>query len=345
MFVTDRRLALVILPVLLGTVVVIIFFVSRMGPLFLTVQKKLDRLNTVLQENIAGVRLVKAFVRAGYEGERFGDANQDYTDRNIRVMRFMATLSPAMNIFVNLGMVIVIWVGGIQSTEGGVSVGQIVAFINYLYTTMGPLGIMVLLANVVAAATASAERINEVLDTVPEVQDSPSPRALPDGHGIRVAFEGVDFHYNGTDDGLVLNDVDLVAEPGQTVAILGATGAGKSSIVNLVPRFYDVASGRITWNGVDIRDLRQRDLLEEVGIVPQETVLFSGTVRDNIRYGKPAATEEEVIAAAQAAQAHDFIMNLPNGYDTRVEERGVNFSGGQKPVSYTHLTLPTIYSV
>jgi len=330
MFVTDSRLALMILPVLLGTVVVIIFFVSRMGPLFLTVQKKLDRLNTVLQENIAGVRLVKAFVRAGYEGERFGDANQDYTDRNIRVMRFMATLSPAMNIFVNLGMVIVIWVGGIQSTEGGVSVGQIVAFINYLYTTMGPLGIMVLLANVVAAATASAERINEVLDTVPEVQDSPSPRALPDGHGIRVAFEGVDFHYNGTDDGLVLNDVDLVAEPGQTVAILGATGAGKSSIVNLVPRFYDVASGRITWNGVDIRDLRQRDLLEEVGIVPQETVLFSGTVRDNIRYGKPAATEEEVIAAAQAAQAHDFIMNLPNGYDTRVEERGVNFSGGQK---------------
>jgi ATP-binding cassette, subfamily B, multidrug efflux pump len=330
MFVTDSRLALMILPVLLGTVVVIIFFVSRMGPLFLNVQKKLDRLNTVLQENIAGVRLVKAFVRAGHEGERFGDANQDYADRNIRVMRFMATLSPAMNIFVNLGMVIVIWVGGIQSTEGGVSVGQIVAFINYLYTTMGPLGIMVLLANVVAAATASAERINEVLDTVPEVQDSPSPGALSDGHGIRVAFEGVDFHYNGTDDGLVLNDVDLVAEPGQTVAILGATGAGKSSIVNLVPRFYDVAAGRITWNGVDIRDLRQRDLLEEVGIVPQETVLFSGTVRDNIRYGKPAATEEEVIAAAQAAQAHDFIMNLPNDYDTRVEERGVNFSGGQK---------------
>jgi ATP-binding cassette subfamily B protein len=209
-------------------------------------------------------------------------------------------------------------------------VGQIVAFINYLYTTMGPLGIMVLLANVVAAATASAERINEVLDTAPEVQDTSSPGNLPDGHGIRVAFEGVHFHYNGTDDGLVLNDVDLVAEPGQTVAILGATGAGKSSIVNLVPRFYDVASGRITWNGVDIRALRQSDLLEEVGIVPQETVLFSGTVRDNIRYGKPEAPEEDVIAAAKAAQAHDFIMNLPNGFDTRVEERGVNLSGGQK---------------
>ncbi len=330
MFVTDKRLALVILPVLLGTVVVITFFVSRMGPLFLTVQKKLDRLNTVLQENIAGVRLVKAFVRADYEGERFGDANEDYADRNVRVMRFMATLSPTMNIFVNIGMVLVIWVGGIQSVGGGVSVGQIVAFINYLQTTMGPLGIMVMLANVVAAATASAERINEVLDTVPEVQDAANPRALPEAHGIRVAFENVDFHYNGTDDGLVLNNVDLVAEPGQTVAILGATGAGKSSIVNLVPRFYDVASGRITWNGVDVRELRQRDLLAQVGIVPQETVLFSGTVRDNIRYGKPEATEQEVTAAAKAAQAHDFILNLPNGYDTRVEERGVNLSGGQK---------------
>jgi ATP-binding cassette subfamily B protein len=237
-----------------------------------------------------------------------------------------------MNIFVNIGMVVVIWVGGIQSAAGGVSVGQIIAFLNYLYTTMGPLGIMVLLANVLAAATASAERINEVLDTVPEVQDAPNPRTLPDpaGKGIRVAFEGVNFHYNGTSDGLVLNSVDLVAEPGQTVAILGATGAGKSSIVNLVPRFYDVASGRVTWNGVDIRDVRQADLLSEVGVVPQETVLFSGTVRDNIRYGKPQASDQEVIAAAKAAQAHGFLMKLPDGYDTRVEERGVNLSGGQK---------------
>ncbi len=330
MFVTDSHLALMIMPVLLATSLVIVFFVSRMGPLFLTVQKKLDRLNTVLQENIAGVRLVKAFVRADYEDERFAEANEDFTDRNIRVMRFMATLFPAMSILVNIGIVIVIWAGGIQSAAGQVSVGQIVAFINYLHTTMGPLGIMVMLANVLAAATASAERINEVLDTVPEVQDALNPRTLPTGQGIRVAFEGVNFHYNGTDDELVLNGVDLVANPGQTVAILGATGAGKSSIVNLVPRFYDVASGRVTWNGVDVRDVKQSDLLAEVGVVPQETVLFSGTVRDNIRYGKPEASEAEVIAAAKAAQAHDFIMHLPNGYDTRVEERGVNLSGGQK---------------
>jgi ATP-binding cassette subfamily B protein len=330
MFVTDGHLALMILPVLIATSFVIVFFVSRMGPLFMTVQKKLDRLNMVLQENIAGVRLVKAFVRADHEAGRFAEANEDYTDRNIRVMRFMATLSPAMSILVNIGIVIVIWAGGIQSAAGGVSVGKIVAFINYLQTTMGPLGIMVLMANVVAAATASSERINEVLETIPEVQDPLHARELPDGRGIRVAFEGVDFHYNGTNDGVVLNGVDLVAEPGQTVAILGATGAGKSSIVNLVPRFYDVAGGKVTWNGVDVRELKQNDLLSEVGVVPQETILFSGTVRDNIRYGKPEATEEEVMTAAKAAQAHDFIMNLPNGYETRIEERGVNLSGGQK---------------
>jgi len=330
MFVTDSRLALMILPVLLATSVVILFFVLRMGPLFLTVQKKLDRLNTVLQENIAGVRLVKAFVRADRENERFAESNEDYTDHNIRVMRFMATLFPSMSLLVNLGIVIVIWAGGIQSARNDVSVGQIVAFINYLHTTMGPLGIMVMLANVAAAGTASAERINEVLDVEPEVQDVPNPLTLPEGRAQQIRFEGVDFHYNGNNDRLVLSGVDLVAEPGQTVAILGATGAGKSSIVNLVPRFYDVSAGRLTWNGVDIRQVKQSDLLRQVGVVPQETVLFSGTVRDNIRYGKPAASEEEVIAAAKAAQAHDFILNLPDGYNTRVEERGVNLSGGQK---------------
>jgi ATP-binding cassette subfamily B multidrug efflux pump len=330
MFVTDSRLALMIVPVLLATSAVIVFFVSRMGPLFMTVQKKLDRLNTVLQENIAGVRLVKAFVRADREAERFAQANEDYTTRNIRVMRFMATLSPAMSVFVNIGMVIVIWAGGFQSAAGGVSVGKIVAFINYLHTTMGPLGIMVMMANVFAAATASSERIDEVLDTVPEVQDPPEPRTLSGGRGIRVAFEDVGFHYNGSNDGLVLNDVDLVAEPGQTVAILGATGAGKSSIVNLVPRFYDVTAGKVTWNDVDLRDVKQSDILAELGVVPQETILFSGTVRENIRYGNPKAGHDEVVAAAKAAQAHDFILNLPNGYDTRIEERGVNLSGGQK---------------
>ena len=330
MFVTDSRLALMVMPVLLVTFGVIVFFVTRMGPLFMIVLKKMDRLNTVLQENIAGVRLVKAFVREDFEEERFAEVNEDYTDQNIRVMRFMATLFPLMGVLVNIGMVIVIWAGGIQSIKGDISVGQIVAFINYLQTTMGPLGIMVMLANVVAAATASAERINEVLEVVPEVQDAFETLCLPEGRAQRIKFEGVDFHFNGTNNASVLRGVDLVAEPGQTVAILGATGAGKSSIVNLVPRFYDVAGGKVIWNDVDIRNVKQSELLQQIGVVPQETILFSGTVRDNIRYGRPSASDEEVIAAAQAAQAHDFITNLAEGYDTRIEERGVNLSGGQK---------------
>lgn len=330
MFVTDSQLAMMVMPVLLVTFGVIVFFVTRMGPLFIIALRKLDRLNTVLQENIAGVRLVKAFVRADFENERFAEVNEDYTDQNIRVMRFMATLFPIMGLLVNIGMVIVIWAGGIQSIRGDVSVGQIVAFINYLQTTMGPLGIMVMLANVFAAGTASAERINEVLETVPEVQDLPEALSLPESRSQRIRFEGVNFHFNGTNNASVLKGVDLVAEPGQTVAILGATGAGKSSIVNLVPRFYDVAGGKVTWNDVDIRQVKQSDLLQQIGVVPQETILFSGTVRDNIRYGRPSAGDDEMLAAAKAAQAHDFIMNLPNGYDTRIEERGVNLSGGQK---------------
>jgi len=330
MFVTDSRLALMVMPVLLVTFGVIVFFITRMGPLFMIVLKKLDRLNTVLQENIAGVRLVKAFVRADFEDERFAEVNEDYTDQNIRVMRFMATLFPLMGVLVNIGMVIVIWAGGIQSIRGDISVGQIVAFINYLQTTMGPLGIMVMLANVVAAATASAERINEVLEVTPEVQDAPETLRLPEGRAQRISFEAVNFHFNGTNNASVLRGVDFVAEPGQTVAILGATGAGKSSIVNLVPRFYDVAGGKVTWNDVDIRNVKQSDLLQKIGVIPQETILFSGTVRDNIRYGRPSASDEEVITAAKAAQAHEFIMKLTNGYDTRIEERGVNLSGGQK---------------
>ncbi len=330
MFRTDRGLALMVLPVLVVTMVVIGFFVARMGPLFQTVQVKLDRLNTVLQENIAGVRVVKAYVRAAREAERFGAANQDFTGRNVQVMRFMATLSPALSLLVNAAVVIVIWGGGIQSAGGRVTVGQIVAFTNYLHTTLGPLGVMVMLANAVAAATASAQRVSEVLDTIPEVQDPAQPLPLPARRGITVRFEGVGFHYNGSVDEAVLTDINLTAEPGKTLAILGATGAGKSTIVNLVPRFYDVTAGRITYNGVDIRQMRQSEVMAQVGIVPQETVLFSGTVRENIAYGKPDASLDEVIAAARAAQAHDFINRLEMGYDTHVEERGVNLSGGQK---------------
>jgi ATP-binding cassette, subfamily B, multidrug efflux pump len=345
MFNTDRRLALWMLPLLLVTSGVVVYFVGKMGPLFLLMQTRLDRLNTVLQENIAGVRLVKAFVRAGHEKERFATANAEYTAGSIQVTQFMSTLAPLLTVFVNIGIVVVIWAGGMQTIQGDVTTGQLVAFINYLQTSLGPLTIMVMLANVWAAGIASAGRVNQVLEAIPEVQDAPSAVPLPEAAGRRVVFENVTFHYDGADGGTVLEDINLAAEPGETVAILGATGAGKSTLVNLIPRFYDASRGRVLVDGLDVRQLAQDSLLAHTAIVPQETVLFSGSVADNIRYGRPGASDEEVAAAAQAAQAHDFILALPEGYNTHVEQRGVNLSGGQKQriaIARALLTRPAI---
>ncbi len=330
MFATSPSLAITIVPLLLITAVVIVFFSSKMEPLFRVVQQKLDRLNTVLQENIAGARLVKAFVRADYEGERFEAANEDYTERTVKVMQFMSTMSPALTVFVNIGMVVVIWSGGLRAIHGDLTVGQIVAFTNYLLTTMTPLTMMANLSNVWANGLASARRIDEVLDAEIDVQQSPQAVLMPDHAKPQVTFKNVSFHYNGSSDGTVLEGINLVAEPGQTVAILGATGAGKTSLVNLIPRFYDVSQGEVLIDGMDIRQFQETSLMEQIGIVPQELILFSGTIRDNIRYGRPDASEEQVIAAANAAQAHDFIMTFTDGYDTHVEERGANLSGGQK---------------
>ena len=330
MYNTDPRLALTLVPLLLITLVLIVFFVLKMGPLYLTLQQKLDRLNTVLQENIAGVRVVKAFVRDEHEAQRFDVSNEDYTERNIRIMEWMATMSPTLSTCVNIGIVIVIWRGGLQVINGQLTTGQIVAFVNYLQTALGSLLIMGNLASVWAAGIASSKRVNELLETVPEVQDVPGAPALPETAQPRLLFESIGFHYNGTTETAVLDGITLAVDPGQTVAILGATGAGKSTLINLIPRFYDVTAGRILVDGADVRGVTQDSLLSRIGVVPQETVLFSGTVSDNIRYGRPQASQDDVEAAARAAQAHDFILELPDGYETRIEERGGNLSGGQK---------------
>jgi ATP-binding cassette, subfamily B, multidrug efflux pump len=330
MIYTDSRLALTLLPLLLITSAIIVFFITRMEPLFRSVQQKLDRLNTVLQENIAGARLVKAFVRADFEGQRFEGANEEVTQRSVQVMRFMASMSPGLTMCVNIGVVVVIWAGGLQAIRGGLTLGQIVAFTNYLMTTMQPLIMMTMLSNTWASGIASARRVDEILSTVPEVQDAPDARSLPAEAQPRIEFRDVTFRYDTDSPEAVLDGINLVAEPGQTVAFLGATGSGKSTLVDLVPRFYDAAAGIVLVDGCDIRGLTQDSLLAQVGIVPQETVLFSGTLRENIRYGRPDAGDDEVIAAARAAQAHDFIMELTQGYDTHVEERGANFSGGQR---------------
>ena len=330
MYNTDPRLALMLVPLLVVTLVLIVFFILKMGPLYLTLQQKLDRLNTVLQENIAGVRVVKAFVRDEHEARRFEVSNEDYTERNIRIMEWMATMGPTLSTCVNIGIVVVIWRGGLQVISGQLTTGEIVAFVNYLQTALGSLLIMGNLASVWAAGIASSKRVNEVFETIPEVEDAPNAPALPETAQPRLRFENIGFHYNGTTETAVLQGINLAIEPGQTVAILGATGAGKTTLVNLIPRFYDVTKGRLLVDGADVRDVTQDSLLSRIGVVPQETVLFTGTVRDNIRYGRPDAGQDEVEAAARAAQAHDFILDLPDGYDTQIEERGGNLSGGQK---------------
>ena len=327
---TSPTLALTILPLLLVTSVLIVFFLVKQEPMFRFVQQRLDRMNTVLQENVAGIRLVKAFVREPFEEQRFDVSNQAYCEESVKVMRFAAWMPPALTLCVNAGLVVVIWAGGLASARGQLSIGQIVAFTNYLLTTMTPLVMMTMLSNIWASGIASAKRVDQVLSVVPEISDAPDARVLAVTKAPRLVFEDVSFSYSGVATDAVLKQVSFVAEPGQTVALLGATGAGKSTLVKLIPRFYDATSGRVTIDGVDVRSVTEDSLLAAIGIVPQESLLFSGNVRDNVRYGQPDASEEQVIDAARAAQAHDFIMQLAAGYDSRVDQRGANFSGGQR---------------
>jgi len=330
MFSTDASLSLRILPVLLLTGLAIGILIAKMGPVFMIIQKKLDILNTVLQENIAGIRVVKAFVRQNHEEERFETVNQNFTEVNIKILRIVSAIFPGLMLLVSLGTVIVIWFGGKQVIDGSLTIGQIVAFTNYLSTTLVPLMIMGMLASVIASGIASAERVDEVLYESPEIQEKPGSAKLPEKILGRVEFDHVGFYYNGNCEEKVLDGINLKVEPGQTVAILGATGSGKSTLVNLIPRFYEASEGKILIDGKDIREVEQDSLLANIAITPQETILFSGTVRDNIAYGCPDASMEEVIEVAKAAQAHDFIMGLPEKYNTSISARGVNLSGGQK---------------
>jgi len=327
--VTSPRLAflpLVLMPIELAAVV---WIVRKATPLYVGVQARLDDLNQVMQENLAGVRVVKAFVRGRHEEARFGQANTNLTDQSVRAARTVAFMPAFMMLTMNMGVIAVLWFGGKQFMLGNMQLGQIIAFVNYLIITLFSLMMASQLIIQLARAQASARRIQEVLDSQPKVQNH--PQAVQDFtlQG-RVAFENVTFNYQGEEGDPVLKGVSFSAEPGQTVALLGTTGAGKSSLVHLIPRFYDVSSGRVTLDGQDVRQLDLHTLRRSIGTALQETVLFSGSIRDNIRYGRPDAPEEEVVAAAKAAQAHDFISAMPDGYDTQLGQRGVNLSGGQK---------------
>jgi ATP-binding cassette subfamily B multidrug efflux pump len=328
LFAMNWRLALVSMFIIPLALVVFGVFATRARPMFTRVQQKFSTLNTVLQENLAGVRVVKAFAREPHEAERFARSNRELLAENLKVFTLLAFVIPTIFLVANLGTLTVTWYGGFQVIGGQLTIGELVAFNTYLFMVMMPIGMLGMIAGMISQAGASAVRVFEILDTESEVSDAPDAKPLPPIEG-RVAFEHVSFRYFGSGEN-VLSEVSFVAKPGQTVALLGATGSGKSTIINLIPRFYDVTTGRVAIDEYDVRDVTIESLRSQIGIVLQETTLFSGTIRENIAFGRPDATEEEIIAAAKAAEAHDFIMSFADGYDTQVGERGVTLSGGQK---------------
>ncbi len=347
MLTIDRQLTLIMLVLLLLAGLFISALLRLVRPLFTLVQGHLAAINTIVQENLAGMQVVKAFVREQFESDQFQRYNDKYMIENIRVGRLTAVALPVMTIITNLGLVAAIWFGGLSTIEGRLSAGELVAFVNYLLIGMAPLLLLSNILTMVSQAEASAERVWEIFDTQPAIREARTPHKAGELRG-EVTFSGVSFHYDGvvaqrpssnsrddvgfdpaTDD-YVLSNISFTAAPGQRVALLGATGSGKSTLVNLIPRFYDVTAGQILVDGVDVRGWDLEALRRHIGVVLQQTTLFSGTIRENIAYGRPGAKIDEIIAAARAAQAHDFIIGLPDGYDSPVEERGANLSGGQK---------------
>ncbi len=328
MFWMNWKLALIVFAIVPVILVFFSIFVRQIMPVSLRVQKKLGGLNTILQENLAGMRVVKAFAREDYETERYLAQNEELLDENINLIKLFSSVFPLIFFIANLGMVAVVWFGGLEVIDVRLTLGELVAFTGYLGIMLIPIFQMGMIGAMLSRAEASAQRLFEVVDARSEVEDKTDAIPLPDLEG-RVAFEKVSFRYVGGQED-VIGDVSFTAEPGQTIAILGQTGAGKSSIINLIPRFYDVTDGAVLIDGHDVREIQLDSLRKQVGIVLQETTLFSGTIRENIAYGRPDASDEQVIHAAKAAQAHEFIAELPDGYDTLVGERGVGLSGGQK---------------
>ena len=325
---TNWKLALVMLIIAPVTFGVFGTIASRIRPLFTKVQERLAKLNTVLEEGLVGVRVVKAFVREAFEAQRYADANQELYDINVRIATIMAFFFPMVFFISNLANLSVYWIGGGQVIGGELTLGEMLSFANYMMMAFFPMLMVTFVITMLSQAGASAERIFEVLDAQSEVADKPDAYVLPPIRG-RVRFQDVSFRYIESGD-WVLDGVNFEAQPGQVVALLGATGSGKSTIINLIPRFYDVTEGQVTVDGTDVRDVQIESLRSQIGMVFQEVTLFAGTVRENIAFGRSDATDEEIVAAAQAAEAHDFIMDFPDGYDAEVGERGATLSGGQK---------------
>jgi ATP-binding cassette subfamily B protein len=328
LFSSNVSLAWTAMPILPVAIVLFGVFASLSQPMFIKVQQKLSYLNTVLQENLAGIKVIKAFTREKEQQQKFKQAADATMNQSIAVSRLFTFLFPFIFLVANLGQAAILYVGGKQIITGLLSLGAWQEFSIYLMYLFFPIMMFGMIVTQMGQASASAERIFEILDAKSDILDKPDAIKLPEVKGD-VKFEDVTFRYFGGGEP-VLNKVSFEAKPGETIALLGATGSGKTTIINLLPRFYDPSEGRITIDGYDLRDVTLDSLRSQIGIVLQETTLFSGTIRENIAFGKPDATLEEIQNAAKAAAAHDFIMTFPDGYDTHVGERGQTLSGGQK---------------
>ncbi len=322
----DWQLTLVTMVILPPLIYGVVQFSRNVRPLWREIQQQMAVLTATLQENITGIRVVQAFAREDYEIAKFTRDNRDYFNKNVRAIRNQAFWGPYMNFVAAAGTGIILWYGGRQVITGAITLGTLVAFTSYLDRLVMPVRQLGWIVNIYTRGMASAVRVFEVLDTSSEVKEKPGAKPLPPIRG-EVVFDHVSFGYGGFK---VLDDVSLRVRPGETIAVLGPTGSGKSSLVQLIPRFYDPQAGRILIDGYDIRDVTLQSLRRQIGIVTQDTFLFNASIRDNIAYGRPHASQQEIEAAAKAAHIHDFIMSLPDRYDTILGERGVGISGGQK---------------
>ena len=331
----------VVIPLLAGFIVLLM---SQAIPLFRVIQVKLDKLNLILDEGLTGVRVVRAFDRQRHEERRFDEANLDLTNVSIRVNRLMAWLMPVMMLTLNVSSVAILWFGALRIDSGAMQVGSLIAFLQYAMLILFALLMVSMMFVMLPRAAASADRINEVLAIEPEIKDADKVAQASEQRGY-VEFQDVTFSYPGAEEP-ALSNISFRAIPGEVTAIIGGTGSGKSTLVSLIPRFYDIDSGRILVDGVDIREMAQEDLRSKMGFVPQKTVLFSGTIAENIRYGRQNASEEEIRHAAEVAQAMDFIAEKQDGFDAEIAQGGANVSGGQKQrlsIARALIRKPEIY--
>ena len=324
----DRELTWVLAVALPLLIVIVVIVTKWVVPIFRKVQFKLDKINLVMRENLTGIRVIRAFNKVDHEKARFEDANADLTNTYIKVNRIMAFLMPMMMMIMNVVMVSILWFGSIRIDTGGMSLGALMAFTQYAMQIMFSLLMFVMMFIMVPRAQAAADRVSAVLETEPEIIDPENPRPAGDEKGY-VEFRDVTFRYHGAEQPAI-RDISFEAKPGETTAIIGGTGSGKSTLINLIPRFYDVEGGQVLVDGVDVREMSQAELRRKIGFVPQKASLFTGTITDNLLYGKEDATDEEMRHAAEVAQAADFITDMKDGFDTMISEGGLNLSGGQK---------------